>query len=173
MATKANDAPSVTRVVLFILAFTRKPQALASLLPHREEVEGADVFVADANKAGWNRKAGRSEAGGFDGMEFRAAVDALGGQFAGGLAGLDIQIVDNEGVCQGHLADKKPTTLAKMAMTALEETYEGQKFSLSVVYLEGNGLDDEQKADEKKIAVQQTASQALRTAGITTQVASE
>jgi len=173
MANKANDAPSVNRVVLFILAFTRKPQALASLLPHREEVEGADVFVADANKASWDNDTKQTYPGGFDAMELRAAVDALGGQFKGGLAGLDIQIVDNEGVCQGHLADNKPTTLAKMAMTALEETYEGQKFSLSVVYLEGTGLTDERKADEKKIAVQRNASQALRTAGITTQVASE
>ena len=173
MANKSKDAVSVTRVVLFILAFTRKPQALSSLLPHRNEVEGAEVFVADANRASWDKDTKQTYPGGFDAVELRAAVDALGGEFKGGFAGLDIQIVDDEGVCQGHLADEKPTTLAKMAMAAIEETYEGQKFSLSVVYLEGSGLTDERKADEKKIAVQQNASQALRAAGITTQVASE
>lgn len=172
MSTNSNDAVSVTRVVLFILAFTRKPQALASLLPHAEAVSGAEVFVADANKAGWNRNAGRSEAGGFDSVEFGAAVNALGGTLAGGFAGLDIQILDSDGVCQGHLADNDPVTLAEMAIAALARKYGEQKFSLSVVYLGGSGLDDEQKADEKKIAVQQTASQALRTAGITTEVVS-
>lgn len=168
MANKAKDAVSVTRVVIFSPAFTRIPLGVTGLSECPVDLEGADVWIADANKAGWDSQAKQSVAGGANLLEIQTGCKLLKANFRGGLAGLDIQVVSDDGRCLGHLADIDPVAFAEMAIAFVSSKYAGTEFEVTYVYIPGLGLGDSKRNDDRKVAVQQTAQEALRLSEIFT-----